>query len=89
MLNGQKLELTPPPPSKVGRLNSFRAIRVELTRVYRDMRSGKIPSCEGTRLAFVLTAIARVLEQGDLEQRIERLEGATAAAAHKEREHAN
>jgi hypothetical protein len=89
VIEGKELSPTPPPPPKVGKLDSLRAVRIELTRVYRDMRRGKIPSYEGTRLAFVLTAIARVLEQSDLEARIERLESATAAAVHEERKHAN
>jgi hypothetical protein len=49
-------------------------VRLELVRVYKDMRRGRIESREGTRLAYVLLAVARVLEQSDLEARIEKLE---------------
>jgi len=44
------------------------------------MRQKKIPTQEGTRLAFVLQIIAKVLEQSDLEQRIEALEAERAVS---------
>jgi hypothetical protein len=47
------------------------------------MRKGRIPSQEGTRLAFVLQVIAKVLEQSDLERRIEQLERNVHATVQK------
>jgi hypothetical protein len=87
MIEGKGFSLTPTP--RVGRLDSLRDVRLELVRVYKDMRRGQIESREGTRLAYVLLAVAKVLEQSDLEARIERLESATAAAAHEEKRHVN
>ncbi|HEV8714706.1 MAG TPA: hypothetical protein VGX03_17985 [Candidatus Binatia bacterium] len=72
MIDGKEFSLTPTP--HVGRLDSLQAVRLELVRVYKDMRRGRIESREGTRLAYVLLAVARVLEQSDLEARIEKLE---------------
>jgi hypothetical protein len=72
MLNGR--ELTPTPTPLVGKLDSLRGVRRELTKVYRDMRQGKLDTQDGTRLAFVLNVIAKLIETSDLEARIEALE---------------
>jgi hypothetical protein len=79
-------ELSQPP--RVGRLDSLQGVRVELVRIYKEARRGTLASSEATRLTYILQVIAKVLEQSDLEARIERLEG-TTAAAHEERKHAN
>jgi hypothetical protein len=45
-----------------------------MTRVYREARQGTLPTAEATRLIFMLTAIARLIESSDLEQRLEQVE---------------
>jgi hypothetical protein len=70
VIKGQEVILTP----RVGRLDSLHGVRLELVRIYRETRQGKLESYEATRLTYILQVIAKVLEQGDLEQRIERLE---------------
>lgn len=62
------------PLPRVGRLNSLAGVRLELTRVYRDARQGKIPTQEASRLTFILSVIARVIEGSELERRVEALE---------------
>lgn len=58
----------------MGRLNSLKGVRLELVRVYTEVRQGALSSQEGTRLTYILQIIARVLEQSDLEQRVQHLE---------------
>ena len=62
-----------PTPRRIN-LDSVENVRREMARVYRDMRTGKIPSGEGTRLAFVLAQLGKLLETSVLEKRIEQLE---------------
>ena len=70
MPQGQLAEIIPRP----GALNSIPRIRDELARVYRDARTGRIPTGEATRLAYILNVMARLIETGELEARIEKLE---------------
>jgi len=72
MLNGK--ELIPNPAPRVGRLDTLQAVRRELSRVYRDARTGKIDPQDGTRFAFILSSIAKLIESSDLEERIAKLE---------------
>ena len=56
------------------KLGTIREIRAELSRVYREARSGKIDTTTATRLAYLLDLMARMVERGELENRIEKLE---------------
>ena len=49
-------------------------VRVEMSRVYRDMESGRRDSQDGSRLVYVLTQIAKVLELTEIERRLVTLE---------------
>jgi len=55
-------------------LASLIAVRKEMSKVYRQVRSGKIRSEEGSRLTFILASIGKVIEAADLEQRLIALE---------------
>ena len=70
--NGRLLS---PTPSKID-LRDSHAIRRELGAVYRDMRSGRIETQEGTRLAYVLDMIRKAYETAVLQERIESMERA-------------
>lgn len=48
----------------------------ELARLYRQMKAGRIPTADGSRLAYVLHLLRQTIEVGSLEQRIEALENA-------------
>lgn len=63
-----------PTPLKID-LKSIDDIRLEMARVYREMRGGIIESQQGTRLVYVLAAIGKLIELHDIEQRIQELEG--------------
>jgi hypothetical protein len=64
----------PQKPPPIGKLNTVKACRIELAKVYKDARSGKIEPSDGTRLAFILSQIAKLIESSDLEQRFEIVE---------------
>ncbi len=51
-------------------------IRREMGKVYRDMRTGKIPAQDGTRLAYVLDMIRKAYETDLLQERITLIEQA-------------
>ena len=55
-----------PTPPRVD-LKSIDDVRIEAARVYRDMRSGTgIDPAMGTRLAYVLGLIGKLIESGDI-----------------------
>lgn len=62
-----------PTPYRID-LKSIDDVRLESARVYRDMRTQKIPTHDGTRLVYVLAQIGKLIEQHDLERRINLLE---------------
>ncbi len=50
-------------------------VRLELSKVYRDMRHGVIDAGDGTKFAYVLGQIGKMIESYDLETRLDLLEG--------------
>ena len=50
-------------------------VRLEMARVYRDMKCGAIETSDGSRLVYTLSAIAKMIEIHDIEKRIALLEG--------------
>jgi hypothetical protein len=56
-------------------LNNMDGVRREMTRVYRDMRGGRVHTQDGARLVYVLGELRRVFESCDLEKRLAALEG--------------
>lgn len=76
--HGNKVDAkNPPTPKKYARipLRTIGEVQAEAGRIYRLARSGQMDSQECSRLASVLALIARMIEGGDLERRIEALEG--------------
>ena len=45
-----------------------------MASVYRGMKGGSIETSDGTKLVYVLSAIAKAIEIHDIEQRIKLLE---------------
>lgn len=62
-----------PIPCRVD-LKSIDDVRLEMARVYRDMRSKKIPTSDGTRLVYVLGQIGKMIELHEIVKRIDNLE---------------
>jgi hypothetical protein len=65
--------LDPTPRQKV-RLHTVDDLRLEMGRVYNDMRAGRLETAEGTKLAYVLGQMVKVFELAVIEKRIESLE---------------
>lgn len=63
-----------PVPAKYIRLGTVRQIRTELAAVYRGVRTGLIPSSEGTRLTYMLTQLANMTVDSEIADRVEKLE---------------
>lgn len=55
-------------------LKTIDHVRLEMGKVYREMRLGKIPTNEGTRLVYVLGQIGKMIELHEIEKRLEVLE---------------
>lgn len=72
-------EATSPSPKFV-RLTTLEDVRVEMARVYRDMRSKRIKTDEGTRLVYVLSQLGRVCEVVRIENRVEEMRRALERA---------
>ena len=70
--DGKTLQLVPSPRINLG---SLKSVRLEASRVYKEMRSGKIEGSEGTKLIYALTSIGKLIESDAIVQRIEALEG--------------
>ena len=60
-------------PSRID-LKHIDDVRLEMAKVYRDMKQQKIPAQDGTRLVYVLTQIGKMIELHDIEKRINRIE---------------
>lgn len=71
-IDGKSMELEPT-PSRID-LKTIDDIRLEMARVYREMRSNAIEAQQGTRLVYVLSAIGKLIELHEIEQRITKLE---------------
>lgn len=64
--------VTPTPP-KIP-LHSADHIRVEMAKVYREMRAGTLDVKKGCSFVFVLGQIGKMLEMSIIEKKIEQLE---------------
>jgi hypothetical protein len=76
--------ITPPPPPKID-LHNADSIRREMGAVYRDMRSGRLESGEGTKLVYVLDMLRKALETCELQKNIELLKLATQPAKERKK----
>jgi hypothetical protein len=73
-INGTTLTVLPTPRRRRVQLDRLEGVRVEMARVYREMESGRRDSQDGSRLVYVLTQIAKVLELTEIERRLNQLE---------------
>jgi hypothetical protein len=63
----------PTTPSRID-LKTIDDVRVEMARVYREMRANKVEAAVGTKLVYVLSAIGKLIEVHEIEKRITKLE---------------
>lgn len=68
---GQVLMTIPTPQLKLATIEDCRR---EMARVYRDARTVTIDTADASRLVYMLTSIAKMIEIGHLEQRLTALE---------------
>lgn len=66
--------LSPKTPGKRLRLENGGQIRREMTKVYRDMKSGALDVAKGTKLIYALTELSRAVEREAVERLTERLD---------------
>ena len=62
-----------PTPCKI-KLQTLDDIRVEMSRVYRECRAGKLDVTEGGKLSYQLQNIGKMIEAGVIEKRLTALE---------------
>jgi len=76
-IDGITGEMAALPPSK-GRyrckLDTLADIKREMSKVYREARSGVTDVQDATKLVWCLQGVAKVIETSDLEKRVEQLE---------------
>lgn len=61
-------------PTPTIHLKTIDDVRLEMAKVYRDMKYQKIPSHDGTRLVYVLAQIGKMIEVHEIEKRVSQLE---------------
>lgn len=72
-LDGESGKVLPTPPTI--HLKSINDVRLEMAKVYREMRNNSIEAQQGTRLVYVLSAIGKLIELHEIELRIQAIEG--------------
>lgn len=65
---------TPTPPISRKALSKIQHVRAELASVYRHARAGQMDTAEASRLCYILSVLAKLIESDDLERRILALE---------------
>ena len=73
----QSSRTCPRQTSRAPRLANLEGVRVEMARIYHEMKTGKRATEEGSRLVYVLSQIAKVLELTEIERRLIVLEQLT------------
>ena len=71
-IDGASLQVLPTP--QVIHLKTADDVRLEMAKVYRDMRQGRVEMADGTKLAYVLGQLGKVIELVEIEKRIALLE---------------
>ncbi len=71
-IDGASLHVLPTPPTI--HLKTADDVRLEMAKVYRDMRQGRVEMADGTKLAYVLGQLNKAIETGIIEARMESLE---------------
>ena len=68
--------LLPSPRRRGPVLESLTDVRREMARVYRHMRHGRIDTQDATRMTYVLSQIAKIIQTAELEARVAAVERA-------------
>lgn len=62
-----------PTPARLP-LKSIDDVRLEMAKVYREMKGGSVDTNDGSKLVYVLGQISKMIELYDIENRIKLLE---------------
>jgi len=62
------------PKSARPRLANIKDVRREMANLYKEARTGKIPTQEATRLVYMLISLGNMIKDSELEDRITKLE---------------
>jgi len=77
-IDGRTGAISDLPPQKGQRyrakLDTMQDVRREMAKVYRESRSEVLDPATGSKLVWMLQSIGKVIENSDLEKRIELLE---------------
>ena len=68
--------LLPSPRRRGPVLETLTDVRREMARVYRHMRHGRIDTQDATRMTYVLSQIAKIIQTAELEARVVAVERA-------------
>ena len=68
--------LVPTPRRRGPVLETLPDVRREMARVYRQMRHGRIDTQDATRMTYVLTQIAKIIQTAELDARVAAVERA-------------
>ena len=71
-VDGATLTVLPTPPTI--HLKTLDQVRLEMAKVYRDSRQGRIDVADGAKLVFMLSQVGKMIEMTDLERRLAALE---------------
>ena len=74
-ITGEVLDPTPRGRAGPIKLTNADEIRLEMARVYREARAGKLEAQEATRLVYMLGEIRKAYETSVVERRIQAMEG--------------
>lgn len=55
-------------------LTTMEHVRAELARLYRQAKNGNLDISSASKLAYILSLLAKIIEGSDIEKRIEALE---------------
>ncbi|SET47147.1 hypothetical protein SAMN05216326_12932 [Nitrosomonas marina] len=73
VIEGKLLPASPVRSPKL-RLGTIREVRRELVKVYEMAKTGVLPTQDAGRLTYMLQALAGMIRDSDLEERIKKLE---------------
>jgi len=76
LLPRRVVTLLPSPRRRGPVLETLTDVRREMARVYRGMRHGRIDSQDATRMTYVLSQIAKIIQTTELEARVAAVERA-------------
>lgn len=58
------------------RLHDMKTLKRELGHLYREARAGKVDVSDASKLANILSVLARIIQSSEIESRLEALERA-------------